>query len=177
MSKALGGSMPMAVIAFKEELNAWSPGSHTGTFRGSQMSFATGLASLKYMKKQALWDKVAEKGQLVKEHLTNLAAQCNEVGDIRGRGLMIGIELVQPNEMTSQGLPRPDGQLAADVQRECFHNKLILERGGRDGAVVRFLPPLTVSHSELDVMFEIFPSSVKQVLRRREEDSMNTAAA
>ena len=61
-SKAVGGQMPLAVIAFREELNKWAPGSHTGTFRGNTMSMVAGKASIEYMQETRLWELAAEKG-------------------------------------------------------------------------------------------------------------------
>ena len=150
----------MAVIAFNEELNSWAPGSHTGTFRGNQIAFATGLASLQYMREEKLWETVAAKGEAMLSRLNTLAIDHKQIGDVRGRGLMLGVEFVQPGNHDARGVPKPDGMLAATVQVECFKRKLILERGGRDGAVMRFLPPLTTSEKDLQAMFAIFSDAV-----------------
>jgi diaminobutyrate-2-oxoglutarate transaminase len=165
MSKALGGGMPMAVMAFKEELNAWSPGAHTGTFRGNQMAFATGKASIRYMMESKLWEQVAEKGVHFKGLLDQIKADFPVIGDIRGRGLMVGIEFVDAQKRDHTGVPKPDGDIAKKVQRECFKRKLILERGGRCGAVIRFLPPLIITNEELTSVAGIFREAIECAVR------------
>ncbi|OTI02198.1 diaminobutyrate--2-oxoglutarate transaminase, partial [Pseudomonas aeruginosa] len=91
------------------------------------------------------------------EHLPILQRDFPHLGDIRGRGLMLGVELVDPTGTPdSQGHPPVHRQLAPLVQRECLKRGLILELGGRHGSVVRFLPPLVITAGEVDQVAEIF---------------------
>lgn len=162
MSKAVGGSMPMAVIGFTEELDKWAPASHTGTFRGNQLSFATGTASLKYMKENRLWEKVAKQGEHLHARVSKLQQEVNTIGNIRGRGLMWGVEMVNDKKgVDHSGIPLPDGDLAAEIQLQCYRRGMLMEKGGRAGAVMRFLCPLIISDEELDRALDIFEECVK----------------
>jgi len=162
MSKAVGGSQPLAVVAYKKELDTWGPGAHTGTFRGSQISLVCGSASIDYMNEVRLWEHAAARGQQLQANLARLAEEVPCVGDIRGRGLMTGLELVDETKPVDRhGLPPPDGDLAARTQVECVKRGMIMERGGRGGAVMRFLAPLIISESEIDVVSGIFADAVK----------------
>jgi diaminobutyrate-2-oxoglutarate transaminase len=171
MSKSLGGSMPMAVMAYRRELDVWHPGAHTGTFRGNQIAFACGRASLEYMKEVKLWEQVRRKGEGLKRKLNELK-DANEVciGDVRGRGLMLGVEYVHPRNKDHLGNSVPFSELAAEVQTQCLRRGLIIERGGRGGAVLRFLVPLIVEESELDIMYSIFAdasrAAAKKILKK-----------
>ena len=161
MSKAIGGSLPMAVMVYRDWLDTWLPGAHAGTFRGNQMAMATGSAVMRYLKEQRLPEHAAAMGDRLREHLLILQRDYPQLGDIRGRGLMLGVELVDPSgALDAQGHPPYFSKLAPVVQRECLKRGLILELGGRHGSVVRFLPPLVISAAEIDQVAEIFSKAV-----------------
>ncbi|MCF5632520.1 aminotransferase class III-fold pyridoxal phosphate-dependent enzyme, partial [Pseudomonas syringae] len=80
-----------------------------------------------------------------------------QLGDIRGRGLMLGVELVDPSgAQDAQGHPPVFARLGPLIQRECLKRGLILELGGRHGSVVRFLPPLVITAEQIDEVAAIF---------------------
>ncbi|WP_407669649.1 diaminobutyrate--2-oxoglutarate transaminase [Paenibacillus kobensis] len=164
-SKAIGGSLPMSVVIYKEELDQWKPGAHTGTFRGNQLGMATGLATLKYIKQHNVLDNVKLRSGQFFERLGRLKEKFAEVGDVRGRGLMIGVEMVNPNGRKDKlGHYEASGELAAFVQERCFKNGLIIEVGGRRSAVMRFLPPLTITEQETGEVCRIFEQSVAEAV-------------
>ncbi|MFD8935037.1 aminotransferase class III-fold pyridoxal phosphate-dependent enzyme, partial [Streptomyces sp. NPDC059578] len=150
LSKAIGGSLPLAVIVYHEDLDVWQPGAHAGTFRGNQLAMAAGTATLAYVREHGLADRAAVLGARMVGQLQALAAEHPCVGDVRGRGLMIGIELVDPaaEVLTAPGPPPAAPELAAAVQRACLQRGLIVELGGRDASVVRILPPLTLTDEQ-----------------------------
>ena len=157
LSKAIGGSLPLAVVVYRDWLDTWLPGAHAGTFRGNQMAMAAGSAVMRYLKEHDLAGHAAAMGERLGEHLRILQRDFPQLGDIRGRGLMLGVELVDPHGTPDiQGHPPVDRQLAPRVQRECLKRGLILELGGRHGSVVRFLPPLVITAAEVDRVAEIF---------------------
>ncbi len=157
MSKAVGGGLPLAVLGIKKEFDAWEPGHHTGTFRGNQLAMATGLTTLQYLKDNQVADKVAAQGEWLKGKLADLQNRYPVMGHVRGLGLMLGIEIVKPNEAPDKmGCYPADGQLSALLQKKCFENGLILERGGRHGCVLRLLPSLLISDAELEVFLDKF---------------------
>lgn len=151
MSKAIGGGLPMSLVAYNAEFDIWSPGAHAGTFRGNQLAMATGLATIDMIVNQGLLDNVNVAGNALKAGLLALQQRFSCIGDVRGRGLMLGIEIVdshgQPDKLGSYPYAP---ELSVALQKACFDHGLIAERGGRHGAVLRFLPPLTLSLDEVE---------------------------
>ncbi|TWI54114.1 aspartate aminotransferase family protein [Halalkalibacter nanhaiisediminis] len=163
LSKAIGGSLPLAVIVYHEDLDIWNPGAHAGTFRGNQMAFAAGTATIKFIQESGLVAKVEEMGERLMSNLYKIQTQTNCIGEVRGRGLMIGVEIVHPQssiDKVRDELAHPE--LASQIQKECFKRGLIIELGGRHSSVVRFLPPLIIQAKEIDTISEIFLEAVKK---------------
>jgi diaminobutyrate-2-oxoglutarate transaminase len=153
MSKAIGGSLPMALLAYREELDVWQPAGHTGTFRGNQLGMATGLATLQQIIAPGFLAEVRRKGRLLESRLLALQAASQCVGQVRGRGLMWGLEIVDSRAPADALDSHPAwGELARRIQHECFARGLIIELGGRHGAVLRLLPPLIISEAEIDTL-------------------------
>ncbi|MFE5482605.1 diaminobutyrate--2-oxoglutarate transaminase family protein [Streptomyces sp. NPDC056527] len=164
LSKAIGGSLPLAVIVYRSELDAWEPGAHAGTFRGNQLAMAAGAATLAYVRENRLADRAATLGARMLGRLQGLAAAHPCIGDVRGRGLMIGVELVDP-DATDPGdlgatVPPADPALATAVQRECLDRGLIVELGGRHSGVVRLLPPLTLTDEQAEAVLDRFADAL-----------------
>jgi diaminobutyrate-2-oxoglutarate transaminase len=161
LSKAIGGSLPLAVMLYQDWLDVWQPGAHTGTFRGNQMAMAAGSAVINYLKDHDLHNHAAEMGERLIAHFSTLQKIYPQLGDIRGRGLMLGVELVYPSGKPDKlGHFPPSGKFAALVQRECLKRGLILELGGRYGSVARFLPPLIITAEQVDEVAAIFARAV-----------------
>ncbi|MFB7373370.1 diaminobutyrate--2-oxoglutarate transaminase family protein [Streptomyces sp. NPDC056222] len=164
LSKAIGGSLPLAVIVYRSELDAWEPGAHAGTFRGNQLAMAAGAATLAYVRENRLADRAATLGARMLGRLQGLAAAHPCIGDVRGRGLMIGVELVDPDSEEPGDLgaavPPADPALATAVQRECLDRGLIVELGGRHSGVVRLLPPLTLTDEQAEAVLDRFADAL-----------------
>jgi len=151
LSKAVGGSLPLACIVYREELDGWAPGAHTGTFRGNHLAFAAGAATLRVIREERLVDRAATVGERMLDALRQLQGTVPALGEVRGRGLMIGLEMVDPAAAPDRcGARPPAPSIARAVQEQCLARGLILELGGRDDCVVRLLPPLTISDAEAD---------------------------
>ncbi|MFF3761046.1 diaminobutyrate--2-oxoglutarate transaminase family protein [Streptomyces sp. NPDC002185] len=161
LSKAIGGSLPLAVIVYRPELDAWEPGAHAGTFRGNQLAMAAGTATLAYVRENKLAERAGTLGARVLGQLRGIAADHPCVGDVRGRGLMIGVELVDPEAAgPDDTAPPPAPALALAVQRECLARGLIVELGGRHSAVVRLLPPLTLTDEQATAVLDRFADAL-----------------
>jgi diaminobutyrate-2-oxoglutarate transaminase len=157
LSKAVGGGLPLAVIVYDEALDVWKPGAHAGTFRGNQLAMVAGLATLTVLREQHIPQHAARMGERLRGHLHTIAADLPCIGDVRGRGLMLGAELVDPHgPVDALGHPLPDGALAKRVQQQCLARGLIIEMGGRHGSVARFLSPLIVTAADIDAIASIF---------------------
>ena len=153
ISKAIGGGLPLAVVVYQQALDVWKPGAHAGTFRGNQLAMAAGTATLRHIRDNGLVANAERMGDYLMTRLRQLQRDFPAIGDVRGRGLMVGMELV--STAAGQGrVPAGDGVLAKAVQQNCLREGVILELGGRHGAVVRFLPPLTIGTEEVDTLVE-----------------------
>lgn len=149
MSKAVGGGLPLAVIVYDEAYDGWLPGAHTGTFRGNTLAMAAGAATLRYVAREGLAERAATVGARMSARLAGLRSQLPLIGDVRGRGLMIGVEVVDPDGPLDSCGARPVApELALRVQDGCLRRGLILELGGRHGSTVRLLPPLVITDEE-----------------------------
>ncbi|WP_445519389.1 diaminobutyrate--2-oxoglutarate transaminase family protein [Streptomyces sp. NEAU-174] len=287
LSKAIGGGLPLAVVVYHEDLDVWPPGAHAGTFRGNQLAMAAGAATLAHVRENNLAERAATVGARMLDRLRQFATGRRWIGDVRGRGLMIGLELVDPeagpagaagnatpvghapgagyaagpgpatnadrkgsphqafqseasphqasahqtspsgaaphqvppseaalhqapphkaspseaapseaapNEMTpregarrtgAQGgsaggapdggapyaggpraaAPPADPELAAAVQQECLRRGLIVELGGRHGAVIRLLPPLTITDEQTEAVLDRLTDALDAAIR------------
>lgn len=163
-SKAIGGSQPMAVVIYHEKLDAWQPGAHAGTFRGNQIAMAAGTVVMKRVSDPAFLTEVQEKGAHLEKALLKLKQEVSIIGDIRAKGLMLGIEFVDPRgEKDQLGSLPCSGDIATRVQQECFKNRLIMEKGGRHGSVMRCLCALNVTHEEIETMLKITEQAIRKV--------------
>jgi diaminobutyrate-2-oxoglutarate transaminase len=167
LSKAIGGSLPLSVVIYDQDLDSWEPGAHIGTFRGNQMAMAAGTATLKFIKENDLVAHAEKMGHRLLQALTQFQYEVPEIGDVRGRGLMIGVEMVDPTQSSSSSGSLPaNPEIASQIQRECFKRGLMLEVGGRHGAVVRFLPPLIITREQVDEVVTIFKEAVLASVER-----------
>ncbi|MFF7544373.1 diaminobutyrate--2-oxoglutarate transaminase family protein [Streptomyces canus] len=98
LSKAIGGSLPLAVVVYRDDLDVWEPGAHAGTFRGNQLAMAAGTATMAYVRENGLTERAATLGTRMLEQLRGLSREFSVIGDVRGRGLMIGMEMVERAE-------------------------------------------------------------------------------
>ncbi|MFF4354394.1 diaminobutyrate--2-oxoglutarate transaminase family protein [Streptomyces sp. NPDC001530] len=153
-SKGLSGlGLPVALILYDEKLDTWSPGAHTGTFRGNQVAFATGTEAIRLFRRDDVLRNVMERGDQVRGLLEQLRRN-PWVHDVRGLGLMWGVELADPADGS------PAGHIARDVQAHALRHGLIVELGGRNDSVVRMLPPLNVTAEVVDAACEILADAV-----------------
>jgi diaminobutyrate-2-oxoglutarate transaminase len=160
MSKALGGGFPLSGIAYKEKLNVLPPALHIGTFRGNVTGYAAGAAALAFMRRHDLAAHAAAVGDEVLACVSALERSSAIVGEVRGKGLMLGVELVR-DRATKE--PAPD--LAAKVRTLCHRRGVIIELGGHYHNVARFIPPLVITRQLALRGTEIFMDSVADVER------------
>ncbi|MGW3430911.1 aspartate aminotransferase family protein [Streptomyces melanosporofaciens] len=153
-SKALSGiGLPVALILYDAALDTWAPGAHIGTFRGNQLAFAAGVETVRIIRRDDIMGNVRRQGARIADRLAGLTHN-PWVRQVRGRGLMWGIELADPRD------GRPATEVAAAVQHHALRHGLIVERGGRDDAVVRILPPLNVTAEVVDTACSILVDAV-----------------
>lgn len=163
LSKAIGGSLPMAVVVYHEDYDGWQPGAHTGTFRGNTLAMAAGAATLRHIAAAGLAERAAVVGARMTERLTALRRELPVIGDVRGRGLMIGVELVDPGGAPDTCGAHPAApELAARVRAGCLARGLIVELGGRHDAVLRLLPPLTITDEQAEAVLDRLTDAIAE---------------
>lgn len=164
LSKAIGGGMPMSLILYHKKFDCWNAGEHTGTFRGNQLAMASGAKTLEIIKRDNLPENARLRGAQLRNGFAELQKQFPQIGDIRGRGLMNAIEIITPEVSNSLGQAEANPELAAKIQRAALELGLIIEKGGRKGAVLRFLPPLIISEKQIDFVITTLAAAFDRAL-------------
>ncbi len=163
MSKALGGvGFPISGMAFKQELDTWPPGKHIGTFRGNVVAYAAGHAALQFMVANNLAEHASELGQSMLSRLKEIEKESGIVGEARGKGLMLGVELVH-----DKASKKPAPEFARQVRTFCHQNGLLIEIGGHYDNVARFLPPLVITEDLARKGLEIFADAITSTEKSR----------
>jgi 4-aminobutyrate aminotransferase-like enzyme len=155
MAKALASGFPLSAMVAREALMDQSPvGSQGGTFGGNAVACAAAVATLRAMREEGLIENSARMGARLKESLVQLQSRYPVIGDVRGLGLMVGVELT-----TASGAP--DKMTATAVRKRCLDGGLILLPCGTYGNVIRFIPPLVIDDSQLGDALSIFERALK----------------
>ena len=154
LAKGLASGMPLGAIIAKRDVMNWPPGAHASTFGGNPVSCVAALETIKLLEEELL-DNATVVGNYLQTKLRALAEKYPAIGDVRGKGLMIGVELV--GERITK---LPAAKLRDDLIQACFHEGLLLL--GCGASTIRFCPPLVVSAEECDIAVEI----IDRVLER-----------
>jgi 4-aminobutyrate aminotransferase len=158
MAKGIASGMPLSgIMARRELLNRFGPGSHGGTYGGNAVACAAAVATLDVIESEGLLANAARQGQRLLAGIREAAEGHACVAEVRGRGLMIGIEFAQEPELA----PRPD--LAKGVLHEAFDRKLLLLSCGTYGQVVRVIPPLVTTDDEVETAIGVIGESLAAV--------------
>lgn len=154
LSKSIGGcGMPMALLLMKPEYDVWSPGEHTGTFRGNQLSLVAGKVALGMMKDESIEEEVCRKGEIVKDFIEKEILPLDSKIKYRGIGLIWGIDFSEFEK-----------DLTKKVLSACFKNGLIIERVGRENNVMKVMPPLVIEDELLIEGLNILKKSINEVI-------------
>jgi len=156
LAKALGSGMPISAMIARADIMNWPPGTHGSTFGGNPVCCAAALATLDVIKQEKLLENAGFVGQRLLDKLRELQQESHLIGDVRGLGLMIGVELVKDREAKTMAK-----EIADQVMLECFQRGLLLLTCGPSS--IRFAPPLTITEAEADIAFEIFAEALKEV--------------
>ncbi len=161
LSKALGGvGFPISAVVCREQYNTWPPGKHIGTFRGNMVAYAGGAAAIRFMIESNLAEHALALGEHMLDRLKELETGSEIVGEVRGKGLMLGVEFVHDRESKE-----PAPELAARVRTLCHERGVLIEVGGHYFNVARFLPPLILTEELADRGVDIFMEAVTDLER------------
>ncbi len=159
MAKGLASGMPLSCIASSRALmERWLPGSHGGTYGGNPVAAAAAVETIRVLRDEGLVERAARLGTLLIQQLSALRPRSAVLGDVRGLGLMVGCELTTP-------AGEPNRLAARRVRERCLAQGLLLITCGTHDHVVRWIPPLIVTESQIEEAVGIFTAALRGVER------------
>jgi 4-aminobutyrate aminotransferase len=156
-AKGLGNGTALAGVVCRAELMDSLPANSISTFGGNPLSTAAGLANLDYLIENDLQTNAYKVGNRLKSNLHHLADQVDIIAEVRGKGLMLGVELVKPGGM------EPNPAAAASILEEARKEGLLIGKGGLYGNTLRIAPPLSLTEAEADEGYEKLSRAIERV--------------
>jgi 4-aminobutyrate aminotransferase len=156
LAKGIAGGMPLGACVARSDIMDWPPGAHASTFSGNPLSCQASLASIAYMRRHRLAENARKLGDHALKFLRDLQQEVELIGDVRGLGLMAGIELVR--DRNSKEPAKEEASLALS---KCFKRGLMILSCGE--STVRIMPPLVITRSELDRGLDILADVLKSL--------------
>lgn len=158
MAKGIANGFPLSGFIAREEIaDSFKPGDHLSTFGGNPVSCAASLANIEFMLETNLANQALEKGEFLKKELKRLEKRHQLIGEIRGKGLMLGIELVRDSQKT------PANTEGNQIRNFCLEQGVLIGLGGVYGNVVRIQPPLVISEVQLKEVVKILDLAFSKV--------------
>jgi 4-aminobutyrate aminotransferase len=151
-AKGIASGMPLGAMIARDEISTWTHGTHGSTYGGNPVACAAALATIQLLE-EGLVKNSAEIGAVLKEKLTQVKQRHAVIGDVRGLGLMIGVDFENKD-----GSHKPDAKLRDQVMQRCFEKGLLLLSCGE--STLRFCPPLIVTEKEVATAVEIFDAAI-----------------
>ncbi len=155
VAKGIASGLPLGAAISKTSLMNWEPGSHSSTFGGNPVAIAAALKTIELLE-NGLVENAAKMGELLKNGLKEIQKKFEFIGDVRGLGLMLGVDIVKDRETRE-----PDGKLRDKIVYKCFENGLLVLGAGE--SVVRWSPSLVITEDEVSVALEIFENVLKSI--------------
>ncbi|HUK39727.1 MAG TPA: acetyl ornithine aminotransferase family protein [Candidatus Acidoferrales bacterium] len=152
VAKGIASGMPLGAMIARDEISTWTRSAHGTTFGGNPVACAAALATLRVIE-DGLVENAAQVGGYLKEKLTKLQNTHSVIKEVRGLGLMIGVDFMTPDSHRA-----PDPKLRDQVMWECFERGLLLLNCGE--STLRFCPPLIVNREEVDAAVGVFAAAI-----------------
>ena len=133
-----------------------------GTFRGNVLACVAGLAAINYTQEKRLVERAATEGAQMLKRLKDLQQETKTIGEVRGKGMMLAAEFVEDKQTK-----KPAIELVKRVQAKCFERGVLVWKAGHWPNVIRFLPPLVITHEHVEKGLDIFSDAVKEAERER----------
>ena len=157
LAKSIASGLPLsAVVASSRLMDQWEPAAHGSTFGGNPVACAAGIATLDVIEQEHILANAVTRGAELMRRLLELKARTASIGDVRGLGLMVGVELVKKDGA-------PDKELQARIRKVCLDSGLVILSCGTHDNVLRIVPPLNLSQDELDEGWEILNAAFQEV--------------
>jgi 4-aminobutyrate aminotransferase / (S)-3-amino-2-methylpropionate transaminase / 5-aminovalerate transaminase len=157
-AKGIADGFPLSMFTTRPEIaDAYKPGDHLSTFGGNPVCCAASLANINYMERVNLWGHATEVGAYAMTKFRELQKDNPIIGDVRGKGLMIGIELVKDEKLT------PAAAEADAMKEALLRLGILIGVGGTHGNVLRFQPPLVITQQQVDQAVKAFAAALREV--------------
>ena len=156
IAKGIASGMPLGITLTRAEIMDWVPGSHASTFGGNPVAVAAALATLNVIEQEHLLDHAADLGHYILKRMADWPEKHGLVGDVRGRGLMIGVEIVKDKHTKEYAATERD----RIVERAFERGVLLL---GCGPTTIRLCPPLVVTKEEVDVAVDVLEECIAAV--------------
>ncbi len=155
IAKGIASGLPLGAIVAPQQLMDWPPGAHASTFGGNPVACQAALVTIDLLDK-GLMDNAAELGEVMMQQLQGMARRYPIIGDVRGRGLMVGVELIEDAQTKN-----PAHDLRDRIVEACYKRGLLVLGAGFN--VLRFTPPLVVDRAGVDKALRIFEEALRSV--------------
>jgi 4-aminobutyrate aminotransferase/(S)-3-amino-2-methylpropionate transaminase len=161
MGKGIAAGLPLGVCISRADIgDAFEPGDHLSTFGGNPVCCAAALANIQIMEEEHLAERAEEKGRYLMKRLEELREAHSLIGDVRGKGLMVGVELVR-----DMGSKRPAADEASRVREEMRRGGILIGVGGVKGSTLRLQPPLIIEVEQLERALNVLDAALTKVER------------
>ena len=165
MAKGIANGFPISACTTRADIgNAFEPGDHLSTFGGNPVSAAAALANINVIQRDKLPEQATEKGAYIMKRLSEMKEEYPIIGDVRGKGLMIGIELVKDRAKKTPA--REETRKIRDITRE---KGLLIGSGGVKGCVLRIQPPLVIEKEQIDKALSILEATIKEIQSQQKQ--------
>jgi len=159
MAKGIADGFPLGACTAREDIgNSFEPGDHLSTFGGNPVSCAAALANIDYIVKEKLSQQAASKGRYFIKRLNEMKEDHKIIGEVRGKGLIIGVELVK-----DQKTKTPAAEEAVKARDFCRENGVLMGHGGVKGNILRIQPPLVIDKRQMNKALETVEESLRKV--------------
>jgi 4-aminobutyrate aminotransferase len=158
IAKSIASGLPLGAVVSRARLMDWDGGSHASTFGGNPLSCVAALSVIDIIREERLLENATKQGNYIMKRLENLKEECEIVGDVRGRGLMIGTEIVEDKDTK-----KPAGEKAKEIMMKCWKRGVAIITCG--ASTLRIAPPLIITRENIDAAMDIIEDVIKEVAK------------
>jgi len=160
LAKSIAAGMPLSAIVARDKIMDWEGGTHASTFGGNPVSCAAALAVIDIIKNEKLLDNATQQGAYIMKQMKEFMNESEIVGDVRGKGLMIGVEIVEDKKSK-----KPAGEKANEIMMRSWRRGVALITCGK--STLRIVPPLVITRELVDSALDIITSTIKEVEKEK----------
>ncbi|MGQ9566329.1 MAG: acetyl ornithine aminotransferase family protein [Candidatus Bathyarchaeales archaeon] len=160
LAKSIAAGMPLSAIVARDKIMDWEGGTHASTFGGNPVSCAAALAVIDIIKNEKLLDNATQQGAYIMKRMKEFMSESEIVGDVRGKGLMIGVEIVEGKKSK-----KPAGEKANEIMMRSWRRGVALITCGK--STLRIVPPLVITRELVDSALDIITSTIREVEKEK----------